>query len=244
MEIGVDLALLAFLIGTFGLNAWLNIGRYRRLASESGTLDRPAFYRAGLVKSLILFLGGSIISLVILKRTDALAQIPQAFGAEALRSALSRLQPEIVYGVIITWIVVICLASLMGGRQMKRLAGEGSASLAALLPRNSGERFWALLISLNAGLSEELFFRLVVPLLLASVTGSAVLAFALSVLLFGLGHAYQGLWGIVTTTILGAMLGFIYLYTGQIFAVIAIHAGIDLWSLVVVPLLIGWGKKT
>lgn len=244
MEIGVDLALLAFLIGTFGLNSWLNIGRYRRLTTKATDIDRPAFYRSGLVKSLILFLGGSVISLIVLKRTDAFTHIPQEFGAEALRSALSRLQPQVVHGVIIAWVMVICLASLMGGRQMKRLAGEGSTNLAALLPRNSGERFWAFLISLNAGLSEELFFRLVVPLLLVGVTGSAVAAFVLAVLLFGIGHAYQGLWGVVTTTILGAMLGFIYLYTGQIFTVIAIHAGIDVWSLVVVPVLIGWGKKT
>ncbi len=243
MEIGLDLALLAFLIGAFGLNTWVNIGRYRRLTSQAGNLDRAAFYRAGLVKSLILFLGGSVISLIILKRTDAFAQIPQEFGAEALRSVLWRVRPDIVHGVIIAWVVVICLASLMGGRQMKRLVGEGETNLAALLPRNSGERFWAFLISLNAGLSEELFFRLVVPLLLAGVTGNAVLAFTLSVLLFGLGHAYQGLWGVITTTILGAMLGFIYLYTGQILAVVAVHAGIDLWSLVVVPVLIGWGKK-
>lgn len=210
-------------------------------------IDRVAFYRSGLVRSLILFSGGAVVTLILLRRTDALVTVPEVFGAEVVRSVLSGVRPEFIYGVIALWVFVICLASLMGGWQMKRIVESGAempnGALGALLPQTGRERGWGFLVSLNAGLSEELFFRLALPLLLLPLVGDGGLAFWLAVLIFGLGHIYQGVSGIVMTTIVGAVLGFVYLYSGNIWLAVAIHAGIDLWSLVVMPVLIGW-KKT
>ena len=243
---GLNLALLLFLLTLYAVNSWLNVSRYKAFSAKTD-IDRPAFYRAGLVKSLLLFLGGALISLIVLRRTDGLAGIPQEFESETVRSVLDRVPPGWIYGIASAWIAIVCLASWLGGAQMKSLIERGETppktALALLLPRNGGERFWAGLIALNAGLSEELFFRLALPLLLAAVTGQAALAFWLAVLVFGLGHAYQGLFGVITTTIIGALLGLIYLYSGNLWLAVAIHAGIDLWSLVVMPLLIGWPPK-
>jgi len=243
---GLTLALLLFLLTLYGVNSWLNISRYKAFSAKTD-IDRPAFYRSGLVKSLLLFLGGAMISLIVLHRLDGLAIVPEEFESETVRSILFRVPAGWIYGIASAWIAIICLASWLGGTQMKRLVERGDTlpktALASLLPRNGGERAWAALIALNAGLSEELFFRLALPLLLAAVTGQAALAFWLAVLIFGLGHAYQGLFGIVATTIIGALLGLIYLYSGNLWLVVAIHAGIDLWSLVVMPLLIGWPPK-
>ncbi len=240
-------ALLVLLLAAFAVNTWLNVGRFQKLKSQTGDVDRLGFYKGGLVKSLILFLGGAVIGLIILGRLDAVAIIPAEFGAESLRSVLSAFSPALVYGVIWTWVAVVCLASLLGGAQMARMIRAGEAlpngALAALLPKTSGERFWASLIALNAGLSEELFFRLVLPLLLYAVTGQAVLAFVLAVVIFGLGHAYQGLWGIIMTGLVGLMLGLVYLYSGNLWLAVGIHAGIDLWSLILMPLLVGWKPK-
>ncbi|WP_443748976.1 CPBP family intramembrane glutamic endopeptidase [Asticcacaulis solisilvae] len=243
---GLSLALLLFLLTLYAVNSWLNVSRYKTL-SGTADVDRTAFYRAGLVKSLLLFLAGAMISLIVLHRLDGLAAVPEEFESETVRSVLFRVPAGWIYGIAAAWIAVICLASWLGGAQMKRLIERGDVlpktALAALLPRTGGERFWAILISLNAGLSEELFFRLALPLLLAAVTGQAALAFWLAVVIFGLGHAYQGVFGVIATTIIGALLGLIYLYSGNLWLVVAIHAGIDLWSLVVMPLLIGWPPK-
>ena len=237
-------ALLIFLLLAFAINTWLNVGRFQKLKTQSGDVDRLGFYKGGLAKSMILFFGGAMISLIVLGRLETLANIPEEFGSENVRSVLSAFSPALVYGVIWAWVAVVCLASLLGGAQMARMvrAGEAlpSGALAALLPRTSGERFWAGLIALNAGLSEELFFRLVLPLLLYAVTGQATLAFVLAVVIFGLGHAYQGLWGIVMTGLVGLMLGLVYLYSGNLWLAIGIHAGIDLWSLIIMPFLVGW----
>jgi membrane protease YdiL (CAAX protease family) len=233
------------LLVAFAINAWLSIGRFRALQSDV-TIDRVAFYRSGLVRSLILFGGGAVVTLILLKRTDALVTVPEVFGAEVVRSVLSGVPAAWVYGVIAVWVGVICLASLMGGLQMKRIVESGAempnGALGALLPRTGRERGWGFWVSLNAGLSEELFFRLALPLLLLPLVGDGGLAFWLAILIFGLGHIYQGVWGIVMTTIVGAVLGFVYLYSGNIWLAVAIHAGIDLWSLVVMPVLIGWNR--
>jgi uncharacterized protein len=235
------------LLTAFAINAWLSIGRFKALQS-AGAIDRVAFYRSGLTRSLILFSGGAVVSLILLGRTDALVTVPEVFGAEVVRSVLAGIRPEFIYGVVAVWVGVICLASLMGGWQMKRIVESGAAmpngALGALLPQTGRERGWGFLVSVNAGVSEELFFRLALPLLLLPLVGDGGLAFWLAVLIFGLGHIYQGVWGIVTTTIVGAVLGFVYLYSGNIWLAVAIHAGIDMWSLVVMPVLIGWKKTT
>lgn len=234
------------MLGAFAVNAWLSIGRFKALQSDRA-IDRVAFYRSGLVRSLILFSGGAVVTLILLKRTDALGAVPEVFGAEVVRSVLSGVRPEFVYGVIGLWVFVICLASLMGGWQMKRIVDSGAVmpngALGALLPRTGRERGWGFLVSLNAGVSEELFFRLALPLLLVPVVGDGGLAFWLAVLIFGLGHIYQGVSGVVMTTIVGAVFGFAYLYSGNIWLAVVIHAGIDVWSLVVMPVLIRWNSR-
>ena len=54
-----------------------------------GAIERVAFYRSGLARSLVLFSGGAVVTLILLKQTDALGTVPQAFGAEVVRSVLS-----------------------------------------------------------------------------------------------------------------------------------------------------------
>lgn len=205
-------------------------------------MTRRDFYRGGLIKSLLVFFGLSVVALIALNRLDVFTRMPEDLLqiAQPLDAALSGLPESWVYGVIAAWVGVLCLASLLGARQMKRLARDGNV-LGLMLPRDGEERWLCVAISLNAGISEELFFRVVLPLLLVSVAGPGV-AFVAAVVLFGLGHAYQGLWGVMATSVVGAILFLIYLYTGNLWLVIGIHAGIDLWSLVVVPALIKWNN--
>ena len=93
----------------------------------------------------------------------------------------------------------------------------------------------ALALSAAAGIGEELFFRLTVPLLAASVFGSAVLGCALGWALFTLAHRYQGRGGMLAVSVVGAVLGWLYLATGQLWVVIVLHALVDANALVVRP---------
>ena len=100
----------------------------------------------------------------------------------------------------------------------------------------------AILLSLSAGVSEELYFRLFVPLLVASVSGSALAGFVVATLLFGAVHRYQGLRGVIATTIGGAVLTFVYLATGALWVAMLFHIVIDLNALVVRPVAARMGQ--
>ena len=108
----------------------------------------------------------------------------------------------------------------------------------ALLPRNRAEVRLGALMSLNAGLVEELLFRLAIPALLYGAFGSSLFALITSVLLFGGLHAYQGVGGILATSLIGAVLLALYIATGSILVPIVVHALIDLRSFVAIPLIV------
>ncbi len=111
-----------------------------------------------------------------------------------------------------------------------------------LMPRNASERFWTAILSINAGLSEELCFRVAIPMLLLIVSGSAWIAIVVSTLLFGLAHFYQGWLGVIATTFIGAILYWVYLATGSIWITILLHALLDLNDLAIAPWFEEWLK--
>jgi membrane protease YdiL (CAAX protease family) len=110
--------------------------------------------------------------------------------------------------------------------------------IGSLLPRTRGELKYGVGLSLNAGVVEELLFRLGMPALLFGITGNGVLAFGIASLLFGLLHVYQKVWGVIGATLLGVLFALLYLLSGSIWLVMIVHALIDLRSLVLIPLLV------
>ncbi|NML07635.1 CPBP family intramembrane metalloprotease [Sphingomonas sp. G-3-2-10] len=107
----------------------------------------------------------------------------------------------------------------------------------ALLPRNGRETLCGALLSLNAGATEELFFRLYLPLLLVLAGLNPVAAFVVAAIVFGLVHLYQGAAGVLATGVLGAALTLAYLLSGSLALPILLHVAIDLNALVVRPTL-------
>jgi membrane protease YdiL (CAAX protease family) len=105
------------------------------------------------------------------------------------------------------------------------------------MPRNRPEMVHAAMLSVAAGITEELAFRLYLPLLIALITGNALLAFAVAALLFGAMHLYQGWKGVAATMVVGLVMTAVYLMTGALWLAMLLHALIDLNGLVVRPLL-------
>ena len=105
-----------------------------------------------------------------------------------------------------------------------------------ILPQRRGDLIPAIALSISAGVSEELFFRLFLPLLVALVSGSAWAGTIAATLLFGAVHRYQGARGMVATTLVGAGLSALYGLTSALWVAIAFHVVIDLNALVVRPL--------
>ncbi|KQM64183.1 hypothetical protein ASE75_09265 [Sphingomonas sp. Leaf17] len=103
-------------------------------------------------------------------------------------------------------------------------------------PQTGREVLPAILLSVSAGVSEELYFRLLLPLLIALVSGSAPAGFGVAALLFGAVHRYQGVRGVVATTLGGSVLAFVYLGTGALWVAMLFHIVIDLNALIVRPM--------
>jgi len=146
---------------------------------------------------------------------------------EALGSGLSG-------GILIGTLAVSVMPLIM-----RRFGGKTpvlTGDIAALIPRNRAEIRWGAVISVNAGIIEEIFFRLLMPLTWFALTGNVITALFVSVVLFGLVHAYQGVVGVLATMAIGAVLTMVYLATQQIWIAIFLHALIDLRVLVFLPL--------
>jgi membrane protease YdiL (CAAX protease family) len=109
----------------------------------------------------------------------------------------------------------------------RRLGWGESRLLRDLLPRTGRERASFAGLSLAAGAGEELAYRGYVIPVVAGLTGIPAAA-ALSSLVFGVLHAYQGPLGMARTAALGGVLAWGFLASGSLWPPMAAHALLDL----------------
>ena len=213
---------------------------YRRIKRFPDTASRQKTYRLWIAKAAVAFVLPAIIGLALLGRLDAVIIVPPEF--DALRRLLPSLAGDsradmlaTIGGSALAGLVIgTVLATRRKWRFLKTIGNIGS-----LLPRNRPELAHAAAMSIAAGVSEELAFRLFLPLLVALVTGNAVVAFGIAIAAFGAMHLYQGRAGVIATTLVGALMAAIYLMTGELWLAMSLHAVIDLNSLVLRPALTG-----
>lgn len=235
------------LVLCLGSLAWFvrrDLAEYRAFKLLTETAGRQKKYRAWLLKTFLLFTCVTLAALADLGRLSALAALPPEFqplfrNLNAHASHTSLLNGGLVglfLGALAGGLVMgLLLPRLLRRRGKPRAVQAGD--IAALMPRNGAETVWTALLSVNAGIGEELYFRLLLPLLLVSLGSGALLAFILAGLIFGAVHFYQGIAGIVATTILGGLLAALYLWTGNVWIAVAAHALLDLVGLVIRPTL-------
>lgn len=105
------------------------------------------------------------------------------------------------------------------------------------LPRSREERRWFAALSVIVGVCEEIIFRgwlirwlagapLGIGLIAASIVAAAV---------FGIDHGYQGVAGIIATTVLALVFTLLFFATGTLWVPIVVHALIDLRVLLLIP---------
>lgn len=111
-----------------------------------------------------------------------------------------------------------------------RLGIRESRILGQILPRTPGEKSLFALLSLAAGVGEELAFRGFAVPALALVTGSLPAGVLLSSAAFGLLHGYQGWIGVLRTGLMGLVLAITFVVTGSLWPAILAHTALDLVS--------------
>ena len=99
--------------------------------------------------------------------------------------------------------------------------------LERMLPHTIRERNHFYLVSLTAGICEELLYRGYMLWYLGHWLDT-IPAVAVASLIFGVGHAYQGWKGIITTGLVGAVMAIVYLGSGSLWPAMALHAVIDM----------------
>ena len=213
---------------------------YRRIKRLPDTDSRQKTYRLWIAKAALAFVLPAVIGLALLGRLDALVTIPPEFDAirRLLPSLAGDSRPEMlgmIGGSALGGLVIgAVLATRRNWRILKTIGNVGS-----LLPRNRPEIAHAAAMAIAAGVSEEIAFRLFLPLLIALVTGNAFVAFGVAIAVFGAMHRYQGRVGVIATSLVGALMAAIYLMTGELWLAMLLHALIVLNSLVLRPALTG-----
>ncbi len=96
-----------------------------------------------------------------------------------------------------------------------------------ITPNTGGELALFMLMSLTAGVWEELVYRGFLIWFFVPLTGAAG-AVVISALIFGLAHLYQGVRGVVAPAGIGLVFAALYLLTASLWWLMAVHAVIDI----------------
>jgi membrane protease YdiL (CAAX protease family) len=112
-------------------------------------------------------------------------------------------------------------------RLLQRLAG-------GLLPRSRAEIQWFKVFAVSAGVGEEIVFRWFLMSYFAAYWGaSRDEALYASAAAFGLAHVYQGALGVLFTSLVGWLLGSLWMQTGTLLVPIVLHIALDLRILII-----------
>ena len=129
----------------------------------------------------------------------------------------------------------LTVPAIIWRNRLKKMRQPVIGDIEALLPRNRKEIAASVPLALNAGISEEIFYRVALPILALEATGSVVASILISIAAFGLAHWYQGWKGVLATSAVGAFLFWLYLSSGSILKPMVVHVLIDLMGLVIRP---------
>lgn len=135
------------------------------------------------------------------------------------------------------WVGVLTVAAIVIAVAVRKLGWRESGMLEWLLPESARERALFVVLSVSAGIGEELAYRAFLIPALARASGSTALAVVVSSVAFGMVHGYQQTSGAVRASLLGALLAVPMLVTGSVLPSMAAHA---LYDVVAGVLLTDW----
>lgn len=232
----------------FALVAWIrhDLREYAAFGRETTSIGRRAFYLRWSWQGFVALTGAALVVLAVLGRLGDLLAIPPELAAlaPAPTPELAADDDDGAIGFVIG--ATLGLAVLIGVQhlRLRRTRALMIGNVAPLLPRDRAETFAAIPLCVSAGVSEELFFRLALPLLVTTVTGSALVGLAVGVVVFGIAHAYQGYKGVLGTAAMGALFTWLYLGSGSLLRPMLVHTAVDLVALVVRPSLVRWSSRS
>ena len=218
-----------------------------RLGAAQGGDPRLRWYRRKAAEQWVVMVAAPLVALslsglLFVAFSPSALVVPfayEVFMATGLNGEAFafRFDWQPVLGLVALILVLELIPVLRGKGRSFMLGNVGS-----LLPQNLREARWTALLSLGAGFGEELLFRALIPLGLATLGVPIVWGFLISCVIFAACHTYQGWVGVLATGVLGLVLCAAYATTYSLWTAIVLHIAIDVMGLVVRPL-VGVGLR-
>ncbi|WP_441004481.1 CPBP family intramembrane glutamic endopeptidase [Pseudocolwellia agarivorans] len=124
----------------------------------------------------------------------------------------------------------LLIRSIISSEELRTAIKTKTESFKDLLPETKNEMLvFTLIVSVTAGICEELIFRAYLFTLIDNHMG-IVAAIVLSSIIFGLWHIYLGWQEVIRTSVMGSIFCGIYIITGNIIIPILIHIFVDVYS--------------
>jgi uncharacterized protein len=150
-----------------------------------------------------------------------------ALGAGFPLEYVPRLGVALALIVVAGMVLVVQRRRALEDPESRKLVREAVRSYEWLLPKTNRERALWVVVSLHAGVCEELFFRGYL-LALLNHSFSFWVAAAIAALLFGFAHLYQGGRGMVGTGIVGVLMIGLYALSGSLWVCMIAHTVYDM----------------
>jgi len=206
----------------------------RHLAAQQNYNHKPAYYVQLLAE---LWIPTCVVFVLATTGYTQFADI--GLGQLALESAIVPGWVSVGISVLAGLSVAYSLIDLLrlkfdtkyqAAIQRKLHSVKMPAYIGLLLPSTSREKLLYSLVAISAGFTEEILYRgFLTYVLLTSFPALGIwLSILISSLLFGLGHLYQGISGVLQTFIIGLILSLVFLATGSLLPGIIMHMLIDL----------------
>jgi len=227
------IATLALLIG-----AQRNERRgFERFRAIEDTGERQRIFRRWAIRGCALYLGMPLVGLALLGRIHALWIFPHEFAPLLPYAPVFSLGDS----TFLTPLLIGAFGGLvLGGgililRSRRPARAKRAFDISPMVPRNRTERLHILPVILNAGVSEEVCFRLYVPLLATLCGAPTWAAFLAAALLFGWLHRYQGWLGVLLSGAVGTALAVFYVGAMGLTLPITVHLALNLNALLLRP---------
>jgi membrane protease YdiL (CAAX protease family) len=218
----IDHLFVILLALVFPITDYFSIRKKAQRIHNGETELRMGFYR-GVIAHEWIYVVAALVTWFALGR-----------GAAEL-GLVPSLTPMALAGYVLTLAIVVLLVlqarMILGNPDYRARMRKELGWLGALMPRTVAERDGFDLVSITAGICEEVLFRGFITAYLMSLLGTPFWAAAIgSSVLFGLAHMYQGPQGMLKCLGFGLIMALIYGMTGSLWAPMIAHAAMDIIS--------------
>ena len=194
---------------------------YRRLASSPDPLPTRTKLR---FYATILVMEWSLVGLT------AFIAHRHGLGLPDLGQTLGN--PSLTLAVTVAGLLGLAALTAFNRRQLQRAKPEQLFAtirrVRKLVPAATVEIAVFAMVSVTAGICEEILYRGWLVSFLGAASGSIWIGMVLAAVLFGFGHAYQGRAGIMGTGVMGILFGAMFVLVRSLVPGQVIHAAIDL----------------